>query len=458
MLVEGVFGAPLLWIGLPPVLVHNLVLLGGIVASAVGMFTLARHVSGSTGGAIAAGIVFAFVPYRFDHYMHMELQWTVWVPWALWALQRTLESGTKTFGILTGLFVALQMLSSIYYGLFLSMLIAVVAGLQLLPLRGRALVSRIVSLALAAVIAASASAAYAIPYSRASARVGARGLEESTTFSARPRDYRIATDTNLFYGTRIGMPERKLFPGLLAPVLALVGLLLVPARPVVIAYLIGLALAFELSIGMYGKVYPFLRERLEVFQGLRASARASIFVVAFLSVLAAQGFAALTAALKPRLRLASSILVASVLLLEYWVAPLTLVRFHNTAPPLYAWLSHLPSGVVAEFPMPRNESLPGLEPRYLYMSTFHWMPILNGYSGYYPPSYLRRLKPLSRLPDASFVRTLVNNDVRYVIVHLDEYSAEEREHILTGLSIERALPHLGNFEDGWGDAAVFAVR
>jgi hypothetical protein len=460
MLVEGLFGAPLLWMGLPPVLVHNLVLLGGIVASGVGMFTLARHLSGSTGGGVAAGIVFAFVPYRFDHYMHMELQWTVWMPWAFWALQRTIETGTLKYGALTGVFVALQMMSSIYYGVFLSMLIAVVALLQLLPLRGRELLSRITSLALAAALTIAVSAAYGMPYAKASSRVGTRGVHESTSFSARPRDYKIATETNLIYGSRsrIGMPERRLFPGLLAPLLALIGLLLVPARPAVIAYLIGLAFAFELSLGMYGQVYPFLRERLEVFQGLRASARAGIFTLAFLSVLAAHGFAALTAALKPRVRLACSVIAGGILLLEYWVAPLRLVPFHNTPPPLYAWLSHMPRGVVAQFPMPSAKNLPGLDPRYLYMSTFHWMPMVNGYSGYYPPSYIHRLKPLSKMPEASFVRALIDNDVKYIVIHLDEYSKEEREHILSGLAIERALPHLGNFEDGWGDAAVFAVR
>ena len=35
--------------GLPPVLVHNLLLLGAIVASAAGMFVLARHLTGAAG-------------------------------------------------------------------------------------------------------------------------------------------------------------------------------------------------------------------------------------------------------------------------------------------------------------------------------------------------------------------------------------------------------------------------
>ena len=116
------------WLGLPPVLVHNLLLLGAIVSSAVGMFVLARHLTGSAGAGVVAGMVFAFVPYRFEHYMHMELQWTMWMPWAFWALHRTFETRSWKFGLLTGLFVSLQMLSSIYYGVFLAMLLGVIAA------------------------------------------------------------------------------------------------------------------------------------------------------------------------------------------------------------------------------------------------------------------------------------------------------------------------------------------
>ena len=47
MIVEGIVAAPLLWAGVPPMLVHNLLLLGAIVASAVGMFVLVRTLTGS---------------------------------------------------------------------------------------------------------------------------------------------------------------------------------------------------------------------------------------------------------------------------------------------------------------------------------------------------------------------------------------------------------------------------
>ena len=54
--------------------------------------------------------------------------------------------------------------------------------------------------------------------------------------------------------------ERRLFPGILPPLLALVGLLLVPPTIPAIAYLIGLVLAFELSLGAHGLLYPLLYE------------------------------------------------------------------------------------------------------------------------------------------------------------------------------------------------------
>src|SRR5262249_24366629 len=42
-LLEGALAAPFLWAGLSPVLIYNLLLLGAIAASGLGMFVLVRH-------------------------------------------------------------------------------------------------------------------------------------------------------------------------------------------------------------------------------------------------------------------------------------------------------------------------------------------------------------------------------------------------------------------------------
>ena len=458
MLLEGLLGSPLLWAGVPPVLAHNLLLLGGIVASASGMFVLAHHLSGSRAAAIAAGIVFAFAPYRIEHYMHMELQWAMWIPWAFWAMQRTIETRAARFGCLAGVFVALQIVSSIYYGIFLAVLLPIVAVLQLLAAPGRDAVAVVQRLALGAAIAACAAALYATPYQRTSARVGPRVASEVTAYSAKPKDYLTATGGNLLYGSRSrGQPERRLFPGFAAPLLALVGLLLVAPQAATVAYLIGGVIAFELSLGMYGVVYPDLYEYVPGFEALRAPARAAIFSLLFLGVLAAHGCAAVLSAAKPPLRNVLGVAIAGGLLLEYWAVPLRLTPFPNSAPPLYARLAQLPDGVVAELPMPTVTTLPGAEPRYTYLSTFHWKPLVNGYSGYYPAGYLQGLQALEAFPDKRALQRLRDVGVTYVVVHEDAFSPEELEAIVSALG-EAGLASLGNFSNGSGRAAVFRLR
>ena len=458
IILQGVLAAPLHWAGAPPVLVYNLMLLGAMVASGVGMFVLARHLTGSSPGGLVAGIIFAFAPYRFDHYHHLELQWTVWSPWAFWAMQRALESSSWRFGVLTGIFGALQLLSSVYYGVFLIIVLAAVSLTQILTLRGRKFARSATSLVLAAAIVVSVAALYSRPYSAASSQVGVRSAHETTRFSARPRDYTMAMPDNLLYGSgELSVAERRLFPGLLPPLLGLVGLLLVRPTPVVISYVIGLLIAFELSLGFFGTLYPFLYKNFTVLHGLRAPARASVFVLLCLAILAAHGTAALTSSMTLTRQAAAGIALCGILLLEYWTALLPLVAYPNKAPTLYKILASLPRGVVAEFPMPSTKSPPPRhDPRFAYMSTFHWMPLVNGYSGFFPASYMERLDKVARFPDVRSVEELKREGVRYVIVHSDGYVSGERGRIIERL-LELGLKGVGNFEDGWSVGTIMEL-
>jgi hypothetical protein len=304
-------------------------------------------------------------------------------------------------------------------------------------------------------------APYARPYLATKTDLGPRPEEQVLTYSAQASNYTIATDGNYLYGERSaprGRPERRLFPGIAAVLLAVVGLLLrAPSREAIV-YLVALAAAFEMSLGAYGYSYPFLYRHVPVFDALRAPARLGIFVVFFLAVLAAWGHAAIEAALPPLRRRALAVLVSAVLLLEYWVAPLRLVPYPNAPPMLYAWLEQQPRGVVAEFPMPAPDALPGDEARYAYMSTFHWMPLVNGYSGYYPPSYLTRIDGLRTFPGAQSTDVLRRDGVRYVIVHASAYPPDRAGEILTALSSDLSFSQLGHWHDGRGDAVVFRLR
>jgi len=463
ILVEGLIAAPLFWVGLPPVLVHNLVLWAAIAGSAVGIYVLARELTGSRAGAFASGVIFAFAPYRFDHYMHMELQWAVWIPWAFWALHRTVRTGAVGYGALTGAFIGLQMLSCIYYGLLLAVLLPPIGLVLLVGARRNPAARRAAFRALPAgvVLAAVICGAYAVPYLETKQRVGDRGHHEIHRFSARPSSYLSATPENVVWGDAFGgrsRPERRLFPGALALLLAFVGLTLRPAATTRVAYLVGLAAAFELSLGFSGYSFPFLREHVPAFQGLRAMARAGLFVLFFVAVLAAYGLAFLSAARGPRARRLLAALVVVMLLGEYRVQPLDLVPYPNEPPPLHAWLAQQPRGVVVEVPMPLPRALPGEDPRYSYLSTFHWHPILNGYSGFYPRSYLNRAKAMRDFPAEQAVARLRAEGAQYLVVHLGAYPTAGRVAILDALTVRDGMAHLASFRGADGPVLVFAVR
>ncbi len=460
MIVEGLIGTPLFMIGLPPVLVHNLLLLGAIVASAVGIFVLARYLTGSAGAGVVAGVIFAYVPFRFEHYMHMEMQWTMWMPWSFWALHKTIDTRIWRYGLLTGLFVSLQMLSSIYYGVFLIVLIGVVTLILLLSEPLRSVPRHVAHLAPAAIVVAVLCGAYSVPYLETKQDVGGRGEREIMEYSARPSSYLVATPDNVLYGEAFasrGRPERRLFPGLLAVALVIVGMFLRPPQraATAIAYCLALVLAYEMSLGLSGYSYRFLFDQVPVFQGFRAIARLGIFVVFFLAVLAAFGYAAAAAETSiPR----RALLVVTVVLLlgEYRVRPLALIPYPNEPPPLYAWLAQQPRGVVAELPAP--EHISGSDARTAYLSIFHWQPLVNGYSGFVPQSYLDRLRDLENFPDQHSIARLRRDGVRYLVVHYREYERDKMVRIHQALTFRDKLSELGRFYDGAGDAAVYLLR
>jgi hypothetical protein len=404
-------------------------------------------------------VVFAFAPYRFEHIMHMELQWTMWMPWAFLALHRALDTGRWRDGIATGLAVALQMLSSIYYGIFLGTLLALCAALLLIRDRAVSLRRAVVPLALGAIIAGIICAAYAIPYLRTRDAMGERPGAEVVTYSARPSSYLVATPTNWLYGrtfARRGGPEQRLFPGALAVLLAMIGLLLrVPQRRQVV-YLLAMVAAFEMSLGFSGYTYTILHEHVSVYRGLRAPARLGIFVVMFLGVLAAYGYEAIATALAPWPRRVLLAVLLTVMLAEYRVA-MPLVRYANGPPGVYRVLAQQPRGPVAEFPVWRREP-PGRDAEYEYMSTFHWMPLMNGYSGMYPASYLNAIARLRSFPQRTAIDALRRAGIRYVIVHGSSYTPEWFEAMRLELVTKPQVVELGLFQDHEGPAALYILR
>ena len=421
-LLESIVAAPLFWLGAPPLLIYNLLVLASFPLAALAMYWLARRLGCPPAASIAGAAIYAFVPYRFEHYFHLELLWSAFIPWSLAALHALAREPAPRRGVRLGLFVTLQIAASMYYGLFLVVTLAlfapVVAAAEYRG--GRDGVARLLrSAALAALLVGAVGAAYRVAFSQAVGQLGGRSLDEVASYSARPASYLAAAGSNRLYGgltSRFYRPELALFPGIAAIVLAAIALWPPLTRPR-LAYAGLLAFSAAASMGVHTPVYRLLY-LLPPFQNVRVPGRFGAIVTAALAVLAAFGAARLLGlfARDSTRRLAAAALIG-VLAVEYASAP-PLMEVARRAPPAYVELKKLPPGPVVEFPMPASNSLPGPDPSYQYWSTFHWFPLLNGYSGYYTEAYIKLLDALRTPRSLEWLRMLDRVGTRYALVHL----------------------------------------
>jgi hypothetical protein len=430
MVVPGAAAAPLRWVGVSPIVVYNLVFLSGFVLSGAGTALLVRRLTGSVGAALVAGIVFAFAPYRIDHYAHLQLQQTQFIPLSLWAFHRLLDMRRIRDGVVLGLSVAAQMLSCLYYGLFLVPYMAVVCG-TILAARRALTRDRMIAVAAAAAVVIVATLPAVRAYLGARKVVGERGRQEVMDGSARPYNYLAPPEVNLVYGDlfdRFRDPERRLFPGFLAVVLAVVALWPrapresdarrrdIRERGVMWAYALGLLVAFDVSLGFNGILYTALYDYFLPFRALRIPARMGIMVSFSLAVLAGYGAARLGEAVRAAARRAAFVSIGVLLVVEYASKPLPLWSAPTAPPAVYADIirdrGDSPTAVIFEFPTGHME-----DPEYLYYSTFHWQYLVNGYSGFFPPSYLKVVRAVANFPDRSSFDAIKSHGARYVVVH-----------------------------------------
>jgi hypothetical protein len=455
-LVQAALASPLLALGSTPLAALNLLVLAGVAGSAAAAYLLARRLGASAGAALVAGLVFAFAPYRRDHLQHLELQWALWTPLALWAWHRALDAGRARDGLLCATFLLLQLLSCIYYGLFLAVALAVICPLTLVW-RGHVPRRAIAGLMAGLVVAAGAGAAYARPYATARHQVGERTLEETARFSAQPSSYLAATPDGVIYGgltAAYGDNEKRLFPGVTPVVLAAVALA-PPITPAAAAYAAAAAVAWDASLGTSGRVFPLLRGTLPPFRSLRAPARFATIVMLGVGVLAALGLTRVCRRAPGRSGIAAAV-AAGLIAAEYTTAPLVTQAVPRERPPVYAWLAEQPRQVTLEMPVPLPSALPLHDAFYMYAQTWHWQPLANGYSGHYTQRYIDLLTALAAFPDDRSSRAITRAGIQRVVLHRQLFARGEYERIVAALAARQDFHLLTVSTDHLGEARVYA--
>ena len=464
VLLQGLSAAPFIWLGVPVVLVYNVQILATFVLSGVGMFLLVRALTGLASAGLISGIIFAFAPYRFDHYLHLELLSAQWMPLALWMLHRTLLSGRLADGLWTGILGALQGLSSVYFTVFFATILVVLAPLLLLG--GPTAVRRrsLVALGAGALVAVTIVALYMLPYRAARSVVGERGAGEQALYAAGPKHYFAAMPESVLYGRltgSIGLHEKRLFPGFAAMLLVAIGLW-PPLDRYRVAYAVALVVAVDISFGHRGLIGGLLQTHVGVYRGLRVVARIGAVVLMLVAILAGFGVSRIVTRIRrPSLAAIAVVSIGLIAVAEYLMRPVTLEPVDTKPGEVYRWLNAQPPGVVAELPMPAAWKKPleiGFhESRFSYNSTYHWRPIVNGYSGFWPLSYIDLIGAVQQFPSDDAVNALRERGVEYLILHERFYGPERYRDVTRVLDARGDMAVHGPFAEGPFEARAYRL-
>ncbi len=423
MIVQGVLGLPLFAAGVSPLAAYNIVLLSGFVLTAFSMYLVVTRWTGDAAAGVLAGCLAAFNAHTFTRLPHLQALHVEFLPIVLLLLDRLLTRPRVVTGVLLGIAFALQGLTSYYWLVFTTFGVAAAAIVRRDAWWGRSARDLAVPAAVAAATASVVLGPFLWPYYRVSETLGVvRSLDVVAMYSGGWRDYLSTPGRLHFLGwshIAWGAGGRTpLFPGLVSLSLsgiALTGIkrnVLVPMLAAVV--LVGLALSLGTNLPGYRALYA----AVPLLWGIRAPVRAGHLVLIALAALAGIGLARLRQGRPPRLRAGLAVAAVVLATAESWVAP---IGFNPGKRPaaVVAALKNERRAVVACFPMPPPNA-PFTNAQYMLDSTLHWKPMLNGYSGFVPASYVHHWDALKDFPAPSTLVYLRRVGVTHLVVYHGE--------------------------------------
>jgi hypothetical protein len=440
LIVPAILGAPIAWIGGSPVLVYNLMMIAGFALSALAAYALALRWTHDRVASLLAGTTFAFNTHTLTRLAHVQALHIYGLPMALLATDRIITEGRARHGVWLAAWMMVLAYTSGYLLVFASMVVAIAMLVRVrewLP-RWRAVLT---SSAVATGLAALVILPLWIPYHRAATKQGmVRSLEAVAEYSATPKGYLAAAGTihlSTWSGRFFKDPVDSFFPGVVLIVMAATAVALtfrrggndeetVTRRRVLMLIVIAAA-GVVLSFGTATPVYGWIYRIFPPMHGLRAAARFGNLFLLAMAVLAGIGLAALRRRMPSGTAAAIGVAAILVANAEALRAPFVYRPFTGI-PRLYALLADQPNVVLAEVPFyPRQAVFENAE--YVLNSTAHWRPLMNGYSGYTPASYVDYANVFWYFPRDYAIDAMKRAGVTHVMVHPERFGHEAADVI-----------------------------
>ncbi len=435
---------PIYWLTGNPLLAYNLVWLSTFVLSGLGAYLLVRELTGSRLGGMVAGALFAVNDFRAASLAHVQILSAHWLLFALVGLLVFARSGSRGALATATAGAVLLNATSGYYTLYCGPLIAVFALTVLARSTAWRTRTGSIALGIAAAVVTLAEVPLVLPY------LELQRVEQFARTRLELTAYSLPLD---LYWDRL--PS-------LAPMLLLSTMSLLPWREgeprvrwAVAFFVVTGVLGLWLSLGpvptWHGApfglpgLYDLLFTYVPGYSGLRAVSRFAIVLTTALSVLAGIGAAQLVRRAGPA-GAAVAVAIAVAHLTVQWMGPVALdgpllaagvppspgyLRPSTTVPEIYRLVAASePSAILVELPFGDS----GYELRYMYFGLMHERRLLNGYSGFFPPSYVRRAANL-RDPSADWDRAWsALSPATHVVVHGQAFDRQRGQAIGTWLA------------------------
>jgi hypothetical protein len=457
----SVFTLPWAAMGASPVLAYTATWWLAFLFNGLAAFALLRRFVASDLAAFAGSLVFAYSFYVMLHaHAHLHLIWIWALPTSLLLLERWFDRPSVWRLLPWIALVVLEALTSWYLAVIVALANAAMA-LVLLPTLerrpgqgGEAGATlwrrRAAHMAGAAVIAGLCIYPFARYYI---------GLEstaaEAASFSATPASY-VMPPANTVVGrwwvanvdARPGAiyGEQTIFVGWTPLVLAAIGLVALLLRRDLshrawvfpILALAGFLLSLGPSPSLPGgaTLAPFhWLSALPGFGGMRAPARFAVLVTLGLAGLAAIGASTI---LRSRASWGRTLVVIAVpaMLLEWFVVDFPAGKpTPQPVPAIYQTPQVLAARSLVSLPDYRETERWFLGGDYLYYSTAHWRPIVNGFGRAEPPGHAELIDTVRAFPATSKQMRMLG--VQYVVLHANRYP-DGGEAILTAARTHQA--------------------
>ena len=447
-IVAGVVGIPAWLLTHNAYAAHSSALLFAFASTFMGMWLLARRLTGDAASAMIAAILFAFCPYLYSHTAHIQLLMAGGIPLSMLSLHRLVEAPSPRRGLELGAALALQALACAYYGIFAGLMV----GYAVLFLAASRRLWRVKDFWIAVAIAAATACALVLPifvhYLELQRTSGfARSLDDARRYAATWQSY-LASPAHghqpiLLLARKLGWRMGEvLFPGVIVTVLGTIGIAAgvgaqtgeSRTRETIALYGSLGILAFWGSFGPAAGLYTVFYRAVPLFTFLRAPSRFGFLIVFVLSIFSAIGLAWLLGGppeggpygrRTARAGLFAGV-VAAFAILELNVVPFPWERALPVSTN-YTLLAAMPRGSVAEFPFYGERIAYPLHAQYMVLSTTHWMPLVNGYSDYIPPDFREAAFVLDSFPSNDTFAVLQRHRVRYIGIHWDMYGPRAEE-------------------------------